>query len=79
LTNFEVRTLDHLANTYYAVAAIVHLGLHGVKNKLKLPAPVTCDPADLNDVERREMKVYPLPESVQESADFLLGEDGKPL
>ena len=26
ITNFEIKTLDHTANTYYALAAIIYLG-----------------------------------------------------
>lgn len=79
LTNFEIKTHDHLANSYYAVAAIVALGLHGINKQLPLPEPVQCDPADVLEEDKKRLSIKPLPKTVQESADFLLGEDGKPL
>lgn len=47
ISHFQIRTHDHLANPYYAIAAIVALGLHGVKNELPLVDPVETDPLEV--------------------------------
>jgi len=36
--------LDHTANTYYALSAIIVAGLNGIEEKLKLAEPVNRDP-----------------------------------
>lgn len=35
-THFEIKSLDHLANHYFALATIVGMGMYGIKNKLAL-------------------------------------------
>ena len=39
----ELRSPDPAANPYLAFALLIHAGLHGIQNKLELPAP-----ADVN-------------------------------
>ena len=39
VSHFEIKTLDHTANTYIAIAAIIVAGIEGLKHKLTLPTP----------------------------------------
>lgn len=56
--HFEIKTLDHTANTYVAVAAIIATGLEGIKQKLELPEPFDHDPDNIYDKRVKEWKNY---------------------
>lgn len=42
--NFELKTMDHTANHYYALAAIMNLGSNGITEKLCLGEPLPTKP-----------------------------------
>ena len=48
-SNFEIKSFDHTANHYFALAAIIALGMNGIRNHMKLPEPINEDPADLSE------------------------------
>jgi glutamine synthetase len=62
--NLEVKPVDGSANPYLALGAIVAAGLDGLERDLRLPEPVTVDPASLSVAERRKRKVAQLPSSL---------------
>ena len=62
--NLEVKPVDGSANPYLALGAIVAAGLDGLERDLRLPEPVTVDPASLSAAERRKRKVEQLPSSL---------------
>jgi len=39
VTNMEVKSFDHTANIYHAVAATLACGAEGLKKEMKLPPP----------------------------------------
>lgn len=43
VTNFEIKSFDHTANHYFAVACVLILGLKGLKEKMALPKPFNED------------------------------------
>ena len=42
--NFELKTMDHTANHYYALATIINLGSNGITDKLTLGEPLPAVP-----------------------------------
>lgn len=60
-TNFEIKTVDATANPYLALGAIIAAGLDGVKRSLELPEPVTLDPGNFSDEERKRHRIERLP------------------
>ena len=42
--NIELKTLDHTANHYYVLAAIINLGIIGIESEKKLPEPLPKNP-----------------------------------
>jgi glutamine synthetase len=62
--NLEVKPVDGSANPYLALGSIVAAGLDGLERDLRLPEPVTVDPASLSAAERRKAKVTQLPSSL---------------
>ncbi|HET7928456.1 MAG TPA: glutamine synthetase, partial [Actinomycetota bacterium] len=62
--NLEVKPVDGSANPYLALGAIVAAGLDGLERDLRLPEPVTVDPASLSVTERRRRGVAQLPSSL---------------
>jgi glutamine synthetase len=62
--NLEIKPVDGSANPYLALGAIVAAGLDGLERDLRLPEPVTVDPASLSAAERRKRKVEQLPSSL---------------
>jgi glutamine synthetase len=65
--NIEVKCVDNTANPYLALACIIACGLDGVRKKMKPPAPVSIDPADLSDEEREELGASRLPDSLHKA------------
>lgn len=62
--NAEVKCFDAAANPYLVTGCVIAAGLAGIDAGLKLPDPVTGDPAHAGDVVR-------LPQTLTESADLL--------
>ncbi|CRK56575.1 Glutamine synthetase, putative [Alloactinosynnema sp. L-07] len=65
--NAELKCVDASANPYLLVGAVIAAGLAGVDADLRLPAPITGDPATLPEPDR----VPPLPAAAAEAADAL--------
>jgi len=65
--NAELKCVDATANPYLLVGAVIAAGLAGVDADLRLPAPITGDPAALSEADR----VPPLPATAAEAADAL--------
>jgi glutamine synthetase len=64
-SNVEVKCFDGTANPYLVVGCVLAAGLAGVRDELRLPAPVTGDPADGDGTVPR------LPASAEEAAAAL--------
>ena len=62
--NLEVKSMDHAANPYLALGAIVAAGIDGLERELSLPEPVLEDPASMPASRRRSMGVRQLPSSL---------------
>ena len=65
--NVEWKSVDGAANPYLALGAMLAAGLHGVEHGLRLPPPITADPADLPEGERPPR----LPETLADATDAL--------
>lgn len=62
--NLELKSMDAAANPYLALGAAVAAGLDGIERELRLPEPVTVDPASLSAAERKKRGVVQLPSSL---------------
>jgi glutamine synthetase len=69
--HFELKTVDASANPYLALGGIIAAGLDGLRRALDLPEPVTDDPGNWTDAERRQRDVEALPASLAEALDHL--------
>ncbi|MPZ80217.1 MAG: glutamine synthetase [Actinophytocola sp.] len=69
--NAELKCFDATANPYLLVGCVVAAGLAGVAAELRLPAPVTGDPALLSDADRTAAGITRLPASAPDAADAL--------
>jgi glutamine synthetase len=65
-TRVEIRVGDGSANPYLAIAAVLFAGLHGVRESLELPAPVSGDA-----YTQGEEAGDALPATLEESLDAL--------
>ncbi len=74
--NIEYRATDATASPYLSLAAILRAGLHGLREKLPLPALLDQDPADLSDGEREKRGIRSLPGSLETALSAL---DDDPL
>jgi glutamine synthetase len=59
-TRIEVRNADPGCNPYLAFAAMLHMGLNGIDEKLKLGSPVEMDVYHLSDTERQGLGILSL-------------------
>lgn len=69
--NAELKCFDATANPYLVVGCVIAAGLAGVADGLRLPPPVTGDPALLTDTARAEAGITRLPTTADEAADAL--------
>jgi glutamine synthetase len=69
--NAEVKCFDATANPYLLVGAVIAAGLAGVDEQLRLPEPVTGDPAALDPVRQASAGIHRLPTSATDAADAL--------
>jgi glutamine synthetase len=67
--NIEFRPADAAASPYLALGAIVHAGVEGIRNKLKLPE--SRDVSRMSDAERVKAGIHHLPQSLAEALDQL--------
>lgn len=69
--NAEVKCFDGTANPYLLVGSVIAAGLSGVDDELRLPAPVTGDPAGLDLGAQVSAGIHPLPTTAVNAADAL--------
>ena len=62
--NLELKSMDAAANPYLALGAVLAAGLDGIERDLRLPEPVTVDPASLSAAERKKRGIAQLPSSL---------------
>ncbi|KAI0596354.1 hypothetical protein F4775DRAFT_603969 [Biscogniauxia sp. FL1348] len=75
--HWEVKTLDGLANPYFAVAALLAAGTDGVRRRVPLVlGDCTEDPALLSDARRAELNICQmLPANLEEALRALAGDE----
>jgi glutamine synthetase len=73
--NLEVKCLDLAANPYLLVGVLVAAGLHGIRAGLRLPEPVTGDPARFSPGELATLGIERLPTSLDAATDALASSD----
>eukprot|EP01132_Coremiostelium_polycephalum_P007973 gene7973-9807_t len=56
-SNFEVKTIDHSANLFLAIAGIVYSGMDGLRNKLSPPPATSKIPQLLTDEECKNLGI----------------------
>jgi glutamine synthetase len=70
--NFEFRAADAAATPHLALGALVRAGLHGLRNRTKLPQAATViDIAAMSAEARDANGILPLPRSLKEALDAL--------
>jgi glutamine synthetase len=70
-TNAELKAADATCNPYLALGALIAAGLDGLERGLEPPEPVDVDPGTLDERERLERGIVPLPSSQAEALDAL--------
>jgi glutamine synthetase len=74
-TNVELKSADASANPYLAVGGLIAAGLDGLERGLEPPEPVEVDPATIDERERAERGILPLPATQVEALDALAADD----
>lgn len=69
--NVEYRACDATANPYLALAMLIHSGLDGITNKLKLPILTDKNPEEMSQPERDHHQLKRLPETLEKALDAL--------
>jgi glutamine synthetase len=70
-TNAELKAADASSNPYLAVGGLITAGLDGIERGLEPPEPVEVDPATIDEGEREQRGILPLPATQQEALDAL--------
>jgi glutamine synthetase len=70
-TNVELKSADASANPYLAVGGLIAAGLDGLERGLEPPEPVEVDPATIEERERDDRGIVPLPATQAEALDAL--------
>ena len=70
-TRVELRSPDPSCNPYLTFAAILAAGIDGIKNKIDPGNPVDVNIFELNDVERDDMKIGSLPNTLKDATYYL--------
>lgn len=73
--NFEFRPADATANPYLSLAALLHAGLEGIREKLDPPEMVNTEPDDLSMSEKKRLGLKRLPKSLEEALAALKKDD----
>lgn len=73
--NAELKCFDGTANPYLLIGSVLAAGLAGMADELRLPAPVTGDPALLDPDQRADAGISRLPTTAPEAADALAASD----
>jgi len=66
--NVEVKCFDATANPYLLMGCVLAAGAAGIADELRLPEPVTGDPAALDDEARAAAGISRLPTSAGSAA-----------
>lgn len=69
--NVELKTVDHTANPYLAMAMLIASALDGLERRLELPQPLQINPSILSEAEREANKIYRLPANLGQAIDRL--------
>ncbi len=67
----EYRAIDGANNPYLAYSLLLAAGLKGISEGYELPAETNVNLFELNDHQRREIGVDPLPRSLDEALDLM--------
>ncbi|MCB9108609.1 MAG: glutamine synthetase [Anaerolineales bacterium] len=73
--NMELKTIDHTANPYLAMAMLLGSALDGLERGLNLPQPLQINPSSLSEAEREANQVYRLPVDLGQAIDRLAQSD----
>jgi glutamine synthetase len=69
--NLEVKCVDLAANPYLLMGVLIAAGLHGVAAGLRLPEPVTGDPARFSAEELAGLGIARLPQTLDDATAAL--------
>lgn len=71
----EYRAPDPACNPYLAFSLLLAAGMRGITEGYELPAETNTNLFDLDDGQRRELGIEPLPRSLDEALDLMEGSD----
>jgi len=71
----EYRALDGATNPYLSFSLLLNAGLRGVAEGYKLPPATDVNLFELDDRQRRDLGIAPLPRSLDEALDVMEGSD----
>lgn len=74
-TRIEVRSVDPSANPYLAISVLLASGIDGIKSNLTAPNPIKMNLFDLNDAQRKDMKIEYLPDSLNNAKNIFSKSD----
>jgi glutamine synthetase len=69
--NMELKSADTAGHPYLMPAVIIAAGLAGIEQGLRLPEPISSDPASLSDEELSARGIRRLPQTLDEAAAAL--------
>lgn len=69
--NLELRAGDATANPYMMLGALVWAGIEGLRAKLELPEFTEQDPSQLSEIEKDEIGIKRLPQTLKDAIDAL--------
>ena len=69
--NLELKPVDASCNPYLAILATLAAGMDGINRKIDPGEPVSIDPYDMMEEERRERGISRLPKTLGEAAEAL--------
>ena len=70
-TQIELKTVDNAANPYLALGCVIAAGLSGLKNNLRLEAPIDIDPGLMPETERNQQGITLLPNTLKDAIAHL--------
>jgi glutamine synthetase len=73
--HLEVKPSDSSSNPYLALGAVIHAGLHGIRDRLDPGDAVNVDPATMSDQQRADAGAHRLPRTLDEALDALAADD----
>jgi glutamine synthetase len=73
--NLEYRAMDGTSSPHLSLASILIAGRLGIEQKLELKAIINTDPHQLNEKERLEKHILPLPDSLNNALQNLSNDE----